>query len=323
MKIITVTNLERHFEGKKIAFRKCSPPKIALSNISFEINEGEIWGLLGPNGAGKTTTIKIMSTLLAPTHGTVKIMGFDSFNQAKKIRPHINVINGSERGLYWRLSGYDNLSYFCDLYNIPQKNQNSLISSLLELVGLSDRGADRVETYSKGMKQKLQIAKGLINDPKILFMDEPTIGLDPISAQSLRRLILELKKQGKTIILTTHYMQEAYELCDTIAIIKDGKIIAHSEPNSIIDLEQTESIVLLETTHKSAKVIESLFNDNKLFYKSKFDNFSINYEIRSENPMELIKLIVDNSKVLDIINLSTKKRTLEDAYISLLNEEGH
>ncbi|WP_317913166.1 ABC transporter ATP-binding protein [Carnobacterium maltaromaticum] len=216
--IVKVKDLKRSYKakGKNIE---------ALKGVSFEIYEGEIFGLLGPNGAGKSTTIKILSTLLAPTEGIAKVFGYDCFGKEKKIRPHINFVFGGERGLYWRLSAYENLVYFGTLYKIPSKVLKIRIPQLIELVGLNGREHEKVEGYSKGMKQRLQIARGLINDPEMLFLDEPTIGLDPVGANDLRNLIKNLKKQGKTILLTTHYMQEADDLCDRIAFINKGKIL--------------------------------------------------------------------------------------------------
>lgn len=216
--IVEVRELKRTYKVKKNNID-------ALRGISFEIYEGEIFGLLGPNGAGKSTTIKILSTLLAPTEGTAKIFGYECFGKEKKIRPYINFVFGGERGLYWRLSAYENLLYFGTLYKIPSKILKKRITQLIELVGLSGREHEKVEIYSKGMKQRLQIARGLINDPKILFLDEPTIGLDPVGANDLRNLIRTLKNKGKTILLTTHYMQEADDLCDRIAFINNGEIL--------------------------------------------------------------------------------------------------
>lgn len=220
---IEVKNLKRVYTGT-IGMTKKKTIE-ALKGISFTVKEGEILGLIGPNGAGKTTTIKILTTLLAPSEGEAKIFGFHCFGQEKQIRDKINFIFGGERGLYWRLSAHENLQYFGDLYKIPGKTLKQRIPELISLVGLEGREYEKVEGFSKGMKQRLQIARGLINDPKILFLDEPTIGLDPVGAKDLRNIVLRLKKEGKTILLTTHYMYEADELCDRIAIINNGEII--------------------------------------------------------------------------------------------------
>lgn len=226
--IAEVKNLSRTYQTKTgISKNKTIE---ALKSVSFTIEKGEIFGLLGPNGAGKTTTIKILTTLLAPTHGEAKILGFNCFGEESKIRPRINFVFGGERSLYWRLSAQDNLQYFGDLYKIPSKILKERIPHLIKLVGLEGREHERVESYSKGMKQRLQIARGLINDPEILFLDEPTIGLDPIGAKDLRNILLLLKKQNKTILLTTHYMYEADELCDRIAIIDHGELLDLGTP---------------------------------------------------------------------------------------------
>jgi ABC-2 type transport system ATP-binding protein len=221
--VIEVNNLKRSYIGTVSMTKKKSIE--ALKGISFKVEEGEIFGLLGPNGAGKTTAIKILTTLLAPSYGEANILGYKCFGQEKFIRDKINFIFGGERGLYWRLSAYENLQYFGDIYKVPGKILKERIPKLIKLVNLEGREHEKVETFSKGMKQRLQIARGLINDPKILFLDEPTIGLDPLGAKDLRNIILELKAKGKTIMLTTHYMYEADELCDRIAIIDKGEII--------------------------------------------------------------------------------------------------
>lgn len=220
---IEVNNLKRSYDGTLGMAKK----KVieALKGISFTVDEGEIFGLLGPNGAGKTTTIKILTTMLAPTSGDAKIFDRKCFGEEKFIRDKINFIFGGERGLYWRLSAYENLQYFGDIYKVPGKVLKERIPKLIKMVNLGGREYEKVESFSKGMKQRLQIARGLINDPKILFLDEPTIGLDPIGAKDLRNIILKLKEEGKTILLTTHYMYEADELCDRIAIINNGEVI--------------------------------------------------------------------------------------------------
>ncbi len=226
--VLEVKDLKRVYIGTLGMTKKKSIE--ALKGVSFNVNNGEIFGLLGPNGAGKTTTIKILTTLLAPTSGEAKVLGHNCFGEEKYIRGSINFIFGGERGLYWRLSAVENLKYFGDLYKIPSNILNNKIKELITLVGLEGRENEKVEGYSKGMKQRLQIARGLINDPKILFLDEPTLGLDPVGAKDLRNIIMQLKNEGKTILLTTHYMYEADELCDRVAIINDGHILALGTP---------------------------------------------------------------------------------------------
>lgn len=258
MNIIEVKNLERSFKIKN------NENFLALKGLSFEVRKGEIFGLLGPNGAGKTTTIKILSTMLAPSSGEAKILGFDTFNDSKEVRKYINFIFGGERSLYWRLTAKENLEYFADLYKIPKKEQKILVPQLLKKVGLMDEINKRVEIFSKGMKQRLQIARALLNKPEVIFLDEPSIGLDPIGAMELKKIIKELSRSGTTIILTTHYLNEAEELCDRIAIINKGKIIA------------LDTITGLQNLLSSDK--KAVIKEKKLEEKKNFQNLEVTLE---------------------------------------------
>jgi len=231
--VIEVKDLKRTYVTRRGLLKKKKRVVQAVDGISFEVRRGEIFGLLGQNGAGKTTTIKMLTTLLAPTAGTCKVLGCDTFGQEKQIRKRINFIFGGEMGVYRRLSARDNLRYFSNLYLIPRKERDVRIEKILKLVDLADRADDLAETYSKGMIQRLQIARGLINDPEILFMDEPTVGLDPLGARMLRDIIRRLKEQGKTVLLTTHNLAEVEELCDRLIIINKGKVVARGTPAEI------------------------------------------------------------------------------------------
>lgn len=231
--IIEVNELKREYVVRKGLLHHEKNVVKAVDGISFTVRKGEILGLLGQNGAGKTTTIKMLTTLLAPTSGTCKVMGYDCFGQEKEIRRKINFIFGGETGVYRRLSARDNLQYFSNLYLLNPKGQTENIERILELVDLKDRADNLAETFSKGMIQRLQIARGLINDPEILFMDEPTVGLDPIGAKMLRDIIRKLKEEGRTVLLTTHYLQEAEELCDHLVIVNKGKIVTSGTPCEI------------------------------------------------------------------------------------------
>lgn len=231
--IIEVRDLRREYTTYKGALRKKKEIVEAVRGISFTVNKGEIFGLLGQNGAGKTTTIKMLTTLLAPTSGVCKVFGYDSFGQEKQIRRRINFIFGGEMGVYRRLSGRDNLRYFANLYLLDTETRERRINEILELVELTDAADRLAETYSKGMIQRLQIARGLINNPEILFMDEPTVGLDPLGARMLRDIIRKLRDEGKTVLLTTHYLPEAEELCDRMVILDHGEIVARGTPAEI------------------------------------------------------------------------------------------
>ncbi|MCL2376846.1 MAG: ABC transporter ATP-binding protein [Defluviitaleaceae bacterium] len=233
MSVIEVKDLVRDYVIGEGLFNKKKKVVHAVKGISFSVEKGEIFGLLGQNGAGKTTTIKMLITMLAPTSGICKVLGYDTFGQEKMIRNRINFVFGGEYGLYRRLSARDNLKYFANLYKMPRKERDERVEELLALVGLTDRADTRVETFSKGMTQRVQIARGLINSPEVLFMDEPTIGLDPLGAEMLRETILEVNSKGTTVLLTTHNMYEADELCGRIAIIKEGELLALDTPAAI------------------------------------------------------------------------------------------
>ncbi|MCL2200942.1 MAG: ABC transporter ATP-binding protein [Oscillospiraceae bacterium] len=231
--IIEVNEFKRTYTTYKGWVSRKKETVTAVNGISFAVEKGTIFGLLGQNGAGKTTTIKTLITLLAPTSGTCKVLGYDTFRQAKQIRPRINFIFGGELGVYRRLSARDNLAYFSNLYHVPPSVAKARIEDALDLVGLTDKADILCETFSKGMLQRLQIARGLVNDPEILFCDEPTVGLDPLGARMLRDVLKVLRGRGKTIMLTTHYMPEADELCDTIALIDGGVIVAMDTPSML------------------------------------------------------------------------------------------
>lgn len=208
-------------------------PIFAVQDVSLNIEKGKIIGLLGINGAGKTTTIKMLSTMISPTQGQITVDGVNAVENDIDIKKKINVISGGERNIYWRLSAWENLEYFGSLYGLYGKTLTDRINNILNIVQLTDAKDLPVERYSKGMKQRLQIARGLINSPDYIFLDEPTLGLDVMIAHELRNYIKKLSFNGKGILLTTHYMKEAEELCDYIYIIDNGRIIYEGTPNKI------------------------------------------------------------------------------------------
>jgi ABC-2 type transport system ATP-binding protein len=215
--IVIAENLVKHYGAVR-----------AVDGISFTIRQGEIFGLLGHNGAGKTTTIRLLTGRTRPTAGTASIAGHDVVNEIGAIKPIINLVF-EDANFYERLTGWDNIALFARLYGVPA----SRASELLERVDLADAAKRRVKTYSTGMKQRLIIARALINSPQVLFLDEPTRGLDPSSARELRELIVTLARQGTTVLLTTHYMNEAEELCDRVAFLNAGKIVALDSPQEL------------------------------------------------------------------------------------------
>src|SRR5437016_8785712 len=258
MAVIEAEELHRTYRTTTGAFRRRAKEVEAVRGVSFDVGEGELFGLLGPNGAGKTTTIKMLITLLIPTSGTASVLGFDVVKSAREVRKRIGYVFGGDRGVYERLSALDNLRYFAELYAVPAREQKRRIAELLDLVGLAGREKERVEGYSRGMRQRLHVARGLLHDPPVLFLDEPTIGVDPVGARELRATIASLTAAGKTVLLTTHYMFEADALCDRIAVIAQGEIVATGSPAELKRLVAEGSVVEIETFGAPQETIDSL-----------------------------------------------------------------
>jgi ABC-2 type transport system ATP-binding protein len=224
------------------------PPVVALQGVDLQVEPGEFFGLLGPNGAGKTTLIKILTTLLLPSEGTAKIFGFDVVNQTKQIRRIMNMVAGGEQSGYGILTVREQLWMFSQFYGLPSKDGWRRVDELIEAVGLDEQREQRVSTLSTGQRQKMNFARGLLNDPWIFFLDEPTLGLDVAAARSVRELVLAWKAAvpGRTILLTTHYMAEADELCERIAIVDHGRILALGTPDELKRRVQRESVFRIE-----------------------------------------------------------------------------
>ena len=236
--MIEVNNLKKIYDVKRRQNFLCSKKeKIeAVKDISMRIEKGQIVGLLGINGAGKTTTIKMLTTLIEPTAGTFSFDGLDAIAHPDVVKRQINMIAGGERMIYWRLTAYENLWYYGQLYGIENSLLKKRIPELLKMVGLEEKANLPVETFSKGMKQRLQIARGLINDPKYIFLDEPTIGLDAIVTQELHKEIRSLaKEKEKGILLTSHYLSEVEELCDYIYLVNGGELVVEGTKKDLTD----------------------------------------------------------------------------------------
>ncbi len=216
----------------------------AVDRVSIDVEQGEVFGLLGPNGAGKSTIISMLCTILKPTSGTALVNGYDVVRDPSHVRKSIGIVF-QDPSVDDRLTGRENLEMHADLYGVPESEERALIERVLELVELSDRSNDIVRTYSSGMRRRLEIARSLVHTPKVLFLDEPTIGLDPQSRDHIWSYIRELlKSEGLTIILTTHYMEEADRLCDRVAIIDHGKIVALDSPESLKEKLGGETITV-------------------------------------------------------------------------------
>ena len=215
MPILSVKNLTKEFKNFK-----------AVDGVSFDVEEGEIFGLLGPNGAGKTTIIRIIATVLAPSAGTAEVLGFDIIKDAEEVRKNIGVLT-TDIGVYERFSGRENLRYFGELYGLPKEVLEKRINELANLLEMRDFIDRKAGKYSTGMKQKLAIARSVIHDPKILIFDEPTAGLDVLASQTVLNFMRQSKKPGGCVIISTHQMHDAEKLCDRVVIIHKGKVIAN------------------------------------------------------------------------------------------------
>lgn len=228
--------LHRYRDLVLYPWRKAS--HLAVDQVSLAIMPGELFGLLGQNGAGKTTLIRMLCTALLPSEGSAAVCGYDVVRQARHVRERIGLVNSEERSFYWRLTGRQNLEFFAALYHVPHNEAAARANALIKQVGLEEAADRPFRTYSSGMRQKLGIARGLLNHPQVLFMDEPTRSLDPISAQSMRRFIADyiIGELGCTVILATHSMVEAEELCSRIALVKSGRVVAQG---SLAQLRQS------------------------------------------------------------------------------------
>ena len=322
MQAVEVDHLRRVFKTTIGVIRRKNKEVIAVDDISFDIKPGELFGLLGPNGAGKTTTVKMLTTLLIPTSGTARIFGRDIVKDANRIRSQIGFILGGERGLYWRLSGIDNLRYFATLYHVDPEESKTRIPYLLDLVGLSDRGNERVEGYSRGMKQRLHIARTLLHDPEILFLDEPTIGLDPVGARETRQVIRNLQAAEKTILLTTHYMFEADLLCERIGVINHGKIIALDTPEALKHHVQDLSVIEIEVFGVSQKTLKNLRAMSFVDLVSVEDRDQKQaLRVQSSRGAEAVQDLLTALNETRVGRVSVQEPTLEDAYVRLVGAE--
>ena len=321
MPAIEARRLRKTYRTTRGVFRRERVEQVALRGVDLAIERGELFGLLGPNGAGKTTMVKIFTTLLLPTSGAAVVLGLDAVRDQWALRKRIGFVFGGERGLYWRLSGLDNLRYFADLYRVPPEVSRRRIPELLERLGLSGRERDRVELYSRGMKQRLHLARGLLNDPEVLFLDEPTIGLDPVGARELRVIVRELADAGKTIFLTTHYMFEADAICDRIAVIKGGEIVAEGTPSSIKTVVQDQGVVEFEVVGMPADRLAGLRTLPGVTSVAVADHELAQvvtiHCARPADVMTQLGLVLDG---MTMEKVSSREPTLEDAYVQLIGD---
>lgn len=328
--MIIVDAVKKVYETKEKRgwFRSEKKQVEAVKRLSMELHQGEIVGLLGLNGAGKTTTIKMISTLLEPTEGSITVDGLDIISHRKQIQERINMIAGGERMLYMRLTGRENLHYFGRLYGLSDSEIKERVEYLLDEVGLNEAKDTPVERYSKGMKQRLQIARGLINQPNYLLLDEPTLGLDAPIARHLRQLIRKLaKEQGRGILLTSHYLQEVEELCDRVYVINKGELILCDSPAEVIRKTagyQTIQIDLTGWEDRRKHQLCHLFqlSEETVIADKNIDDLT-RLQIKTPQAEQMVSKLLSwfIQQGLQVNHFTIQKPSLEDAII-MLSEGG-
>ena len=290
----------------------------AVDSVNLQVEEGEIFGLLGPNGAGKSTTISMLCTILKPTSGTAKVNGYDVIQESSGVRKSIGIVF-QDPSIDDRLTGRENMEMHADLYDVPRDVMHSRIDDVLKLVELEDRASNFVSAYSGGMRRRLEIARSLVHHPKVLFLDEPTIGLDPQSRDHIWDYIKDLKKRENiTIILTTHYMEEADKLCDRIAIMDKSKIIALDTPNNLKKCLQNGTIIL-ET--KNNTLFASKLAETELVEKITEAERELNLSVK--NPHTTLPRIVELgvSTGIYIESISIREPDMDDVFIHYTGHE--
>jgi len=295
---------------------------VALADVNLGIEQGELFGLLGPNGAGKTTLIKILTTLLAPTSGQARVAGHDVITAPQLIRPLINMVSGGESSGYGLLTVRENLWMFSQFYGVPSKEAYHRIDELLKRVGIFDRRHTKSADLSTGLRQKMNIVRGFMTDPKVLFLDEPTLGLDVGASREVRGLIREWLDEAKsrTLLLTTHYMVEADELCDRVAIINQGRVLACDTPSALKQRLQKDAIFEVDTSPLNgltAKMIEDLPEVRKATTLEHDGGATLNLSLVAEAALAHV-INVFTHKNVRILKLSKREPTLEDVFVDLV-----
>jgi ABC-2 type transport system ATP-binding protein len=302
--------------------KKIRKELVALDNVSLQVERGELFGLLGPNGAGKTTLIKVLTTLLAPTSGRARVAGHDVSKEADKVRPRINMVSGGESSGYGLLTVRENLWMFSQFYGLPSKEAYQRIDELLAMVGMTDRRHTKSSDLSTGLRQKMNIVRGFLTDPEVLFLDEPTLGLDVGASRDVRKFILEWLKadRSRTLLLTTHYMVEADELCDRVAIINQGRVLACDTPSALKQRLQKDAIFEIVTSPLnglSAQTIEDLPEVLKASAREEDGSATLDLILVEEGALGAV-INVLNQKDVRIQKLTKREPTLEDVFVELV-----
>jgi ABC-2 type transport system ATP-binding protein len=321
MAVIEAIDLRRTYHTTTGVIRRKRLDVEAVRGVSFSVERGELFGLLGPNGAGKTTTIKMLITLLLPTSGDARVLGLDVVADAREVRKRIGYVFGGDRGLYERLSAHDNLRYFAELYGVSGPTQRKRIDEVLELVGLKGREKERVEGYSRGMRQRLHIARGILHDPEVVFLDEPTIGVDPVGARDLRQTIADLVAAGKTVLLTTHYMFEADALCDRIAVIAKGQIVGEGTPDELkgrVEGGRVTEIEVFGVDEPTVGRLREIVGVTAVSVEEREQRQVL--VVQTSGEREVMAPLLAQLDGFEVGRVASREPTLEDAYVALVTE---
>lgn len=291
----------------------------ALKHVSFDIKRGEIFGLLGPNGAGKSTSINILNTLLEPDKGEVIIDGINIKDHKNKSKLIIGVVP-QEIALYEELSAYENLMFWGGLYNIPKSSLKEKANNALEMVGLSGRKNDSIKNYSGGMKRRINLASSILHNPKVLLMDEPTVGVDPQSRNHIFEIIEKLNQQGMTIIYTTHYMEEAERLCNTIAIIDLGKIVAQGTLNQLREISKAKDTISIKLADFDNAIISNIKSSIPSLSS---DNTTNTLKVECVNITNEISIVINQIQNAGgtIKSIDTQMVNLESIFLKLTGKQ--
>lgn len=318
---IRTSNLGRIYKirgGKKEKLKEL----VALNDVNIEVPQGELFGLLGPNGAGKTTLIKILTTLLAPSSGQAWVSGFDVSEDPANVRRRINMVSGGETSGYGLLTVRENLWMFSQFYGMPSKAANQRIKQLLEVVGLADRANTKSSDLSTGLRQKMNIVRGFMTDPEVLFLDEPTLGLDVGAARDVRQFIQRWmgEDDSRTLLLTTHYMVEADDLCDRVAIINQGKVLACDKPARLKRSLQKQAIFNMEVNplnNLPLDIFESLPGVSQVTHKQQEGSSFLGLILETDDALSgVVNTLTQNN--IHILNLQKREPTLEDVFVDLV-----
>lgn len=309
MQAITTTNLSKHFKENR-----------AVDDLSFSVNEGEIFGFLGHNGAGKTTTIRLLNGVLEPTNGRAVVLGLSPFSQGEALRAQTGVLTETP-ALDERLTAVQNLSLFADMYGVPRDEVKTRVDALLGQFDLADRAGEKVGGYSKGMKQRLAIARAFLHRPRLLFLDEPTSSLDPISSRSVHDMIRHLcKTQGTTVFLCTHNLTEAQRLCKRVAVLEKGRLVAIGTPRELGAQVGMSLRYHIETAESTLTTAQSVLADVANVTDIAIEETNIAFSIpQKETIADIVTMFVNHG--VRVYGVEAQEATLEDIYFALHGKE--